>query len=117
MHSRLYLDQQTRFSFSKDVSVIGRLMKIKAYMYKNKKEKETTFLITVYLDRFGHRSSNDRHHIKCVKKSDFRKNRKTEKNLDSPGIEPGTTPMLREYYTTKPQAPFDGNSPLIKYYK
>ena len=26
------------------------------------------------------------------------------KKLDSRGIEPRTTPMLREYYTTKPQA-------------
>jgi hypothetical protein len=25
--------------------------------------------------------------------------------MDSRGIEPRTTPMLREYYTTKPQAP------------
>ena len=27
--------------------------------------------------------------------------------MDSRGIEPRTTPMLREYYTTKPQAQFD----------
>ena len=26
--------------------------------------------------------------------------------MDSRGIEPRTTPMLREYYTTKPQAQF-----------
>jgi hypothetical protein len=26
------------------------------------------------------------------------------KKMDSRGIEPRTTPMLREYYTTKPQA-------------
>ena len=30
------------------------------------------------------------------------------KKMDSRGIEPRTTPMLREYYTTKPQAQFDG---------
>ena len=29
---------------------------------------------------------------------------KGQKDLDSRGIEPRTTPMLREYYTTKPQA-------------
>ena len=29
---------------------------------------------------------------------------KTKRKLDSRGIEPRTTPMLREYYTTKPQA-------------
>ncbi|KAI0419173.1 hypothetical protein F5X98DRAFT_83139 [Xylaria grammica] len=28
-------------------------------------------------------------------------------SLDSRGIEPRTTPMLREYYTTKPQARID----------
>ncbi|KAJ5666630.1 hypothetical protein N7462_011039 [Penicillium macrosclerotiorum] len=30
------------------------------------------------------------------------------KKMDSRGIEPRTTPMLRGYYTTKPQAQFDG---------
>ncbi|KAJ9488541.1 hypothetical protein VN97_g4746 [Penicillium thymicola] len=29
------------------------------------------------------------------------------KKMDSRGIEPRTTPMLREYYTTKPQAQLD----------
>ena len=32
------------------------------------------------------------------------------KSLDSRGIEPRTTPMLREYYTTKPQALADDNT-------
>ena len=36
----------------------------------------------------------------------FQKNK--NKKMDSRGIEPRTTPMLREYYTTKPQAQFDG---------
>ena len=31
-----------------------------------------------------------------------------QKDLDSRGIEPRTTPMLREYYTTKPQAQLIG---------
>lgn len=31
---------------------------------------------------------------------------KIDKKMDSRGIEPRTTPMLREYYTTKPQALF-----------
>ena len=35
------------------------------------------------------------------------------KKLDSRGIEPRTTPMLREYYTTKPQAHFD-DKPVLQ---
>jgi hypothetical protein len=31
--------------------------------------------------------------------------RRQQKEMDSRGIEPRTTPMLREYYTTKPRAP------------
>ena len=31
--------------------------------------------------------------------------------MDSRGIEPRTTPMLREYYTTKPQAQLDERRP------
>jgi hypothetical protein len=30
----------------------------------------------------------------------------SKKEMDLQGIEPWTTPMLREYYTTKPQARF-----------
>lgn len=30
-----------------------------------------------------------------------------QKGMDSRGIEPRTTPMLREYYTTKPRAPWN----------
>jgi hypothetical protein len=37
-----------------------------------------------------------------VQEKDEQKER--QKELDLQGIEPWTTPMLREYYTTKPQA-------------
>ena len=37
--------------------------------------------------------------------------------MDSRGIEPRTTPMLREYYTTKPQAQFDGIGSLLMSHK
>ncbi|KOS48514.1 hypothetical protein ACN38_g479 [Penicillium nordicum] len=36
-------------------------------------------------------------------------------DLDSRGIEPRTTPMLREYYTTKPQAQLIGGEVPNKY--
>ncbi|KAJ9484715.1 hypothetical protein VN97_g8651 [Penicillium thymicola] len=39
------------------------------------------------------------------------------KRMDSRGIEPRTTPMLREYYTTKPQAQFDGRGSLLTCHK
>ncbi|KAJ9484752.1 hypothetical protein VN97_g8612 [Penicillium thymicola] len=35
--------------------------------------------------------------------------KQNQKDLDSRGIEPRTTPMLREYYTTKPQAQLIGS--------
>jgi hypothetical protein len=37
--------------------------------------------------------------------------------MDSRGIEPRTTPMLRGYYTTKPQAHLLENTPFLWYIK
>ena len=42
--------------------------------------------------------------------------KKSQKDMDSRGIEPRTTPMLREYYTTKPQAQSYGKHPSFSYY-
>ncbi|KAI0392841.1 hypothetical protein F5Y17DRAFT_338511 [Xylariaceae sp. FL0594] len=41
---------------------------------------------------------------KKIEKRWYERNRTSQIVLDSRGIEPRTTPMLREYYTTKPQA-------------
>ncbi|KAJ5173479.1 uncharacterized protein N7500_001410 [Penicillium coprophilum] len=41
---------------------------------------------------------------------------KSQKEMDLQGIEPWTTPMLREYYTTKPQAQLDERDGLLVLY-
>jgi hypothetical protein len=56
-------------------------------------------------EKFSHRphyfTSRASHHDFLLQ---AKNNTREQKDMDSRGIEPRTTPMLREYYTTKPQA-------------
>ena len=52
-------------------------------------------------------------HLKMIKEIQKGLSRFSKK-MDSRGIEPRTTPMLREYYTTKPQAQLNERLPEFR---
>ena len=53
-----------------------------------------------HAEKMGVASQNEDPHKSCETKEKDRE----AKKMDTPGIEPGTAPMLKENYTTKPCA-------------